>query len=215
MPRRYFLVNLALLVIAIFLAFILYKVLSKPLDVPLQSSQKTQRPKTGKSINTEPELHINDYETIVQKDLFRPSRSAATSEMSSIVPLEKPKLFGTIIMDSGKSAILEDPITKTTKLYNLNDSIAGFVVSDIREDKVILLRGTEKIEVMLREVKGASMMRPPAGPQMPPQRPQPINRPRRVPTPRRPPVPEQPPMPLPEEQPQEPHPFEQELVPTD
>jgi hypothetical protein len=215
MPRRYFLVNLALLVIAIFLAFILYKVLSKPLDVPLQSSQKTQRPKTGKSINIEPELHINDYETSVQKDLFRPSRSAAPSEMSSIVPLEKPKLFGTIIMDSGKSAILEDPITKTTKLYNLNDSIAGFVVSDIREDKVILLRGTEKIEVMLREVKGASMLRPPTGPQMPPQRPQPINRPRRVPTPRRPPVPEQPPMPLPEEQPQEPHPFEQELVPVE
>lgn len=211
MPRRYFLINLALLVIAVFLGFKLYKAFSKPLDIPLQASEKIQRLKTEKSANAKPELNIIDYETIVQKDLFRPSRFTAPPEMS--VPLEKPKLFGTIIMDSGKSAILEDPITKTKKLYNLNDSISGFIVSDIQEDKVIFLRGTEKIEVMLREVKGgASMMRPPARPQMPPQLPQPVTRPRIVPTPRRslPQVPAQPPMPMPEEQPPEPNPFETE-----
>lgn len=205
MPRRYFLINLALLVIAVFLGFELYKAFSKPLDIPLQASKKTQRPKIEKSTKTEPELNINDYETIVQKDLFRPSRSAAPPEMS--VPLEKPKLFGTIIMDSGKSAILEDPITKTKKLYNLNDSISGFIVSDIQEDKIILLRGNEKIEVMLREFKDVSA-RPPAGRQMPPQRPQPVTSPRVVPTPRRPPqAPEQPPMPI---QPQQSNPFEED-----
>jgi len=208
MPRRYFLINLAFLVIAIFLGFKLYKAFSKPLDIPLQAGKKTQRLKTEKSTNTGPELNIIDYEAIVQKDLFRPSRSAAPPEMS--VPLEKPKLFGTIVMDSGKSAILEDPITKNTKLYNLNDSISGFIVSDIQEDKVILLRGTEKIEVRLREAKSATpMIRRPAGQQIPPQRIQPVTRPRIVPTPRRPiPPPGQPPTPMPEGQP--PNPFEQD-----
>lgn len=211
MPRRYFLINLAFLVIAIFLGFKLYKAFSKPLDIPVQASEKIQRPKTEENINTGTELNISNYETIVQKDLFRPSRSAAPPEMS--FPLEKPKLFGTIIMGSGKSAILEDPITKTKKQYNLNDSVSGFIISDIQEDRVVLLRGAEKIEVMLREVKDAtSMMQPPAVRQLPPQRPQPVTRPRLVPTPR-PPIPQapvQPPMPMPEEQPPEPNPFETE-----
>ncbi|MEK7309138.1 MAG: hypothetical protein AAB089_08710, partial [Nitrospirota bacterium] len=99
------------------------------------------------------------------------------------------------------------------KQYNLNDSVSGFIISDIQEDRVVLLRGAEKIEVMLREVKDAtSMMRPPAVQQLPPQRPQPVTRPRIVPTPRRPipQAPVQPPMPMPEGQPPEPNPFETE-----
>lgn len=207
MPRRYFLINLALLVAAIFLGFKLYGAFSKPLDIPLQEGRKSQRLKTEGNINTGTEFNISDYEAIVQKDLFRPSRSAAPPEMS--FPLEKPKLFGTIIMDSGKSAILEDPITKTKKQYNLNDSVSGFIISDIQEDRVVLLRGTEKIEVMLREFKGVEnmMMQPPAVQQLPPQRPQPVTRPKLVPTPRHPQAPGQPPMPMPQEQ--RPNPFEQ------
>ncbi len=78
------------------------------------------------------------YNVIVQKDLFRPSRSASSTDEASIglSPKETPKLFGTIITENWRSAILEDPSTKMTKLYKINGLFAGFIVSDIQKDKV-------------------------------------------------------------------------------
>ena len=43
---------------------------------------------------------------------------------------------------------------KKTKSYRINDLIAGFVISEILKDKVVLLSGVDKIEIKLREDKG-------------------------------------------------------------
>lgn len=161
MNRRFFLINLVLLVIIGFLCFRFYNVWAKPLDIPAQISQQ-ESIMDMKSLIDKKKSDKAAYYVIVRKDLFRPSRSASqlnkTSKLLSLK--ETPKLFGTIIMSNDKSAILEDPNTKTTKLYHINDSVAGFIVTDIQVDKVVLLRGTEKIEVYLRDAKKFKLPRP-------------------------------------------------------
>ena len=161
MNRRFFLINLVLFVIIGFLCFRFYNAWAKPLDIPAQISQQESM-KDMKSLIDKKKLDKAAYYVIVRKDLFRPSRSASqlheTPKQLSLK--ETPKLFGTIIMSNDKSAILEDPITKTTKLYHINDSFAGFIVTDIQADKVVLLRGTEKIAVFLRDAKKFKLPRP-------------------------------------------------------
>ncbi len=161
MSRKFFLINLVLLVIIGFLCFRFYKVWAKPLSIPAQISQQ-QSVMDMKSLIDKKALDKAAYYVIVRKDLFRPSRSASQlyETLKQLSLKETPKLFGTIIMSNDKSAILEDPITKTTKLYYINDSIAGFIVADIQADKVILLRGTEKIKVYLRDEKKFRLPRP-------------------------------------------------------
>ncbi len=155
MPRSYFFINLILLIIIVLLGFRLYKAWIRPLDIPTQTTQR-QFQKDKKSPADRKEVNEAAYNVIVQKDLFRPSRTAAPRADSnrSSFPKNPPKLFGTMIINNENFAILENPSTKTTKLYHVNDSVAGFIVSEIQKDKVILLKGSEKIEVKLRDVKG-------------------------------------------------------------
>jgi type II secretory pathway component PulC len=87
-------------------------------------------------------------------------------------------------MGEVKFAVLENPSTKTTKLYYVNDSIGGFTVSDIFEDKVVLNREGTKIEIKLRDKKD---FKPPKRITPPPKK-LPRRTPRRSITPRRSPA---------------------------
>jgi len=156
MPRSFFLINLILFIIIVLLGVRFFKVWTGPLEIPVQKPEKQAQIGKKTPMSTKKNLKESAYEVIVQKDLFRPERSAPNVKNTSTVSSsgEKPKLFGTMIMNNENVAILEDPSTKTTKLYRVNDSIAGLMVSEIKKDKVVLLRGVEKIEVKLRDLKG-------------------------------------------------------------
>ncbi len=154
----------------------LYKTWVKPLDTAaqktLQPIQKDKKISEHKKTEEKKELSFNEtvYNVIVQNDLFRPSRSAPqVEEISLQFFANPPKLYGTIIMGNDKSAILEDPNTKTTRLYSLNDLFGGFTISDIQDNKVVLSRGDKSIEVKLREIKTITAPRQQPVPQPPPQ----------------------------------------------
>jgi len=171
--RRYFLVNLILIIIIGFLGFRFYKVLARPLDIPAPTTkEQAQLDKKNLPGRKRADLDTSVYQVIVQKDLFRPSRSEPKGEEIPAEPplKEIPKLFGTIITDKEKSAILEDPFTKVTRVYRLNDSISGFIISDIQKDKVVISKEDSSIEVKLREIKTIVLppqQQPWARPQMP------------------------------------------------
>ena len=176
MLRNYFLINLILLIIVGVLGLRLYKTWIKPLDIAaqktLQQTQKDKKISEHKKTEEKKELSFNEtvYNVIVQNDLFRPSRSAPqVEEISLQFFANPPKLYGTIIMGNDKSAILEDPNTKTTRLYSLNDLFGGFTISDIQDNKVVLSRGDKSIEVKLREIKTITAPRQQPVPQPPPQ----------------------------------------------
>lgn len=65
-----------------------------------------------------------------------------------------PRLFGVTITNDNKISIIEDPSTKSTGIYRIDDSVAGFIVLDIQEDKVLLLRDGKEFEIRLRDSKG-------------------------------------------------------------
>jgi type II secretory pathway component PulC len=157
MPRSLFLINIILFVIIGMLGFKLYKIWVKPTDLIKQTAVKPpSADKKAASVKRPKKPDEASYQIIVDKNLFRPSRSpvSETAEGPTTVPSkETPQLFGTTIMSGIKFAILEDPSTKSTKLYYVNDSIAGFIVSDIQQDKVILQKAGKTVEVKLRGEK--------------------------------------------------------------
>lgn len=157
MFRNYFLINLLLVIIIAVLGIRLYKVLAYRMDIPEESS--VEKVEKSKDVVEDKRSDIKEayFEVITENDLFRPSRSAPTTSDAKSTTVESknpPKLFGTIILEGNKTAILEDPETKTSKIYRINDSLAGYVVSEILEEKVVLLRNGEEIEVKLRDDKG-------------------------------------------------------------
>lgn len=180
--KGYFLINLALSALVIFLAFRLYGVWAIPVE-EVHPPQKKAHSGKGNAETPQVKKDVEVYQEIVQKDLFRPSRTESKSEAKSgLPPTPPPKFFGTMIMDNDKIAILEDPTTKKRKAYRVKEHIGDFVISDIEKNKVILLRGEEKVMVNLREIKIIS----------PPSRPgliQPRTAPRPIPPPsQKPPV---------------------------
>ncbi len=184
MRRNYFLINLILLIIVGLLGVRFYRVYTHKLNIPAGPEAKQIQKETAPVKGEEEILSASSFEIIVNKDLFRPARSPFKEDVAQpSLPKIPPRLFGTVILGNEKTAILEDPNTKSTRIYRINDSIGGYVVSDIREDKVILLWNGEKSEVRLRdEKKGLPPVKPmmvqqpqqqaPQQPQSQPQQPQ-------------------------------------------
>ncbi len=191
MFRNYFLINLLLISIIAFLGVKLYKVYGYRIELPSQANVEDVKKEKAEVDVKRGDRTLNEgvFETISKLDIFRPSRSEPLPEdkkAENALPKDPPKLFGTVILNDNRTAILEDPTTKTTKVYRINDSIAGFTITDILEDRVVLLRDSDKLEVRLRDDKGVSPARRP-GVQTVPQRPVPSSRP--VPPPQARPVP--------------------------
>ena len=157
MLRNYFILNLLLILILGVLGFKLYNVLALSVKIPSEASESDVRKEDIDNSQREKAINESTYDTISRLDLFRPSRTAplAENKKEEQSPLKSPpKLFGTIILKENTTAILEDPDTNKTKVYRVNDSIAGYRVAEILEDKVVLSVNGDKIEVKLRDDKG-------------------------------------------------------------
>ncbi len=157
MIRNYFLVNLILITIICVLGIKLYSVLSSSADLPKEANVNEVQNSENVVSRKDKVVSAGTFDNISKLDLFRPSRSASVKEKKKTekAPLKNPpKLFGTIILNDMKTAILEDPETKTTKVYKLNDSLSGYKISEILENKVVLSRDGDDIEVKLRDDKG-------------------------------------------------------------
>jgi len=180
MIRNYFLINIVLLVIIGLLGTKFYKVYSNTYEIPSEATIKQVQKKTHQAGSNEAAPDATRFQIISGMDLFRPSRTPYKEDVKQqAIAMNPPRLFGTVIQGNEKTAILEDPNTKLTRLYHPNESIGGYVISDIFEEKVVLSRDGEKTEVKLREEKkgltpARPMVAPPppmpqAQPQTPPQ----------------------------------------------
>jgi hypothetical protein len=116
------------------------------------------------------------FAQVADKNLFSPTRTevaaeppkpppapAAAAAAAAAVP--KPRLYGIVLgaRDGGR-AYLEDPRTRKVFGYTTGDSIADSKVEKIETDRVVMRRGSEVFEVMLRD---PSKPRPPPPPPTP------------------------------------------------
>jgi type II secretory pathway component PulC len=163
MLRNYFVINIVLIVIIAVLGLKLYKVIAYSIEIPAEAGVKHPREESVDIKRANNNLKGKSFQVISEMDLFRPSRTPVLSTDTSKpqTPKNPPKLFGTILLNNKKTAILEDPETKTTRNYHINDSVAGYVIADILEDKVVFFTDGDKVEVRLRDNKGVKPSRRP------------------------------------------------------
>ncbi len=161
MLRKYFFVNVILISVAIFAAYKLYDYLSQPLNIPSKIAKKQNAEETKEKDAETPDekrTDISSFHVIVQKDLFRPGRTEPKMEelKSGPPPAPPPRLVGTVITESGAKAYLEDTATKTTRGFRVKESIAGFILHEIKENSVVLLKGEEKVEIKITRIETVS-----------------------------------------------------------
>ena len=83
------------------------------------------------------------------------------SEIYITLPVsEKLILQGTIIANNVRLAIIEDSDSKQSGLYNLNDKIGGFIVSDIFKNTVILNENNTMVKILLWEDSKIALLNP-------------------------------------------------------
>ncbi|MEW6571245.1 MAG: hypothetical protein AB1390_08760 [Nitrospirota bacterium] len=110
-----------------------------------------------------PEVHIlspTDYSAISENNLFHPERKIPV-EKKEEQPLPKPEfvLYGTLITDYLSLAYIEDlkmPLTtpgrgKRQTVLRKGDIMSGFTLAEIDTDKVVMVRGEEKMMLYLHD----------------------------------------------------------------
>lgn len=192
MFRNYFFINIILILIVSFLGLRFYKAIIYKKDNPVNITVKKAEPENIMAVVEDSGIDKGSLKVITEKDIFLPSRtSSLVGANSNMPPKNPPILFGTIIVGVEKTALLKEDAGKAAKIYRIKDSISGYLIVDIQNDKVMLEAGGQTIEVKLRSKKSANSQltspaqRPQAG--TPVLRPQEAGPRRRVrPSPQRP-----------------------------
>jgi hypothetical protein len=105
---------------------------------------------------------IAEYMNIPEENLFHPERKIPAIKKEE-QPLPKPEfvLYGTLITDDVSMAYLEDlkaPFTtpgrgKRQTPLKKGDTMSGFTLKEIETDKVVMLRGEERLVISLNDPK--------------------------------------------------------------
>ncbi len=98
----------------------------------------------------------SDYSVIAENNLFHPDRKLVISKGED-QPVQKPDfvLYGTLITGDVKVAYIEDiksPYTsqgrgKRQRALHIGEELSGYTVSEIYNEKIVMVRGDEIIEV--------------------------------------------------------------------
>lgn len=167
MFRNYFFINIILILIVSFLGLRFYKALIYKKDNPVNITVTKAGPENIKAVSEDKGIDKESLKVITEKDIFRSSRTSSLAVTNVMPPQNPPTLFGTIIVGVEKTALLKEDAGNTARMYRLNESVSGYLIVDIQDDKVLLSAGGQTIVVKLRGKKGANM--PQFNPGMPVQ----------------------------------------------
>ena len=163
MFSKIWLINLFLAVFAIFFGLKAYGVWSEGeksfSEAPLIEKPSSRPKKRIVKKRMPPE---SDYSVVVEKTLFSPERVSADlqkedPEAEAIKDLKVSGkrffLYGVIIMDDYKAALITNPEIKPGKRKQkwvmVGDTVGGFSVAGIKKDRIILAQGAREYEILL------------------------------------------------------------------
>lgn len=99
----------------------------------------------------------SDYMIVSDENLFHPERKIPPEKKEEAAPLPKPEfiLYGTLITPDTSLAYLEDLKTprnttgrgKRQTPLKKGDMMSGFILKDVQSDKIVMVRGDEKMVV--------------------------------------------------------------------
>lgn len=186
---RGLIVNIIISAVAFFAGFQVFHALPPESEAPPAGSSQSTQTEGGDFQKRFPDLgpvRFSNYNVIGEKNLFRAERREWTPPPKSEqgqdnkdTPKPPPPqltLYGTIVYgDDVRVAIIKGGggrggAGEERMSYRLGDVISGYSIKDIKEDKVMLARGDDVMELKLRE--GKSRPAAPAAPPQPQRRPE-------------------------------------------
>ena len=96
-------------------------------------------------------LDSSAYGIIASGNIFDPSRSAASATAG--LPGKRPLLYGVVAGAGVESrAYVADPVTKLVRGYLIGDTVGGWRLDQIREDRAVFVGPDhERLDVLLRD----------------------------------------------------------------
>ncbi|MEW6584836.1 MAG: hypothetical protein AB1442_04390 [Nitrospirota bacterium] len=145
--------------LAIFVFYSLFPLLTVQVKYALPGAVRQIEEKEEKT--KEPQIpSLAEYMPVSEENLFHPERKIPV-EKKEAQPLPKPEfvLYGTLVTDTVSLAYMEDlkaPRSspgrgKRQTALRKGDSLSGFTVKEIDADKVVMIRGEEKIIVSVTD----------------------------------------------------------------
>jgi hypothetical protein len=178
-------INLILAVILLF--FILLLVLplfEKDSLTPLPSSSKGVAEKKGHSGEPDtipgvsPEKKdiapdISEFTVIAEQNLFHPDRTLTEGQIE-VSGTKQPRfvLYGTVIDRENRIAFIEDTKTpystpgrgKRQRTLKIGERLSGYLLEEVRPDSVIMVRGSDRIEIKVADNRDRNKTGQPAKP---------------------------------------------------
>jgi len=160
MMRNVTLLNaLLIIVLSLFSAYQLSPMIAMKIKYTLPPAKKIAG--EGEENTSQPGIpSIAEYTVISEENLFHPERRIPP-EKKDEQQLPKPEfvLFGTLITDDVKLAYLEDlkaPRStagrgKRHTALKKGDAMSGFTLKEIETDKIVMVRGEEKMEISIND----------------------------------------------------------------
>lgn len=149
MLRSFRLVNLFLGLVAALIAFALAKTWVVP-DAPISSPAIAKPTPEVEALAytqmTRPPLA--QYDLLVEKSPFKQPPPVPARSSSAPPPPPLPTVVGTILVDHERRAVLNDK--GKANIYTIGQEVAGGVIIEIKEDRIVFKRGDTTHEIMLK-----------------------------------------------------------------
>jgi hypothetical protein len=93
---------------------------------------------------------LTQFEVLLEKNPFKQPPPVAAQPFAAAPPPPLPALAGTILVDHDRRAILSDK--GKSNIYAVGQGVAGGVITEIKEDRILFKRGDTTQEIMLKAV---------------------------------------------------------------
>jgi type II secretory pathway component PulC len=174
--RQINLLNCILLTgILMFGYFVLQPIFTKEVKVPLSPT----KPKLADQQKEVAEQAINPplqgYAVVAETNLFHPDRIIPTKKVEIVIPRPEFVLYGTLIADKVSIAYMSDKKAVHTTLgrgqrqtsLKIGETMSGYTLREVLHDRVVMVRGDNRIEVKVTSTESRQNKGAPGGPTTP------------------------------------------------
>ena len=150
MRRPLRLLNLILGLVAVLIAAAVVKAWVSPVaSVPSSAVTKPLQEAEALAYNPTARPPLTQFDGLLEKNPFKqPPPMPVRPQGASPPPPPLPTLVGTILVDHEHRAILSDK--GKANIYTIGQEVAGGVITEIKEDRIIFKRGDTMREILLK-----------------------------------------------------------------
>jgi hypothetical protein len=141
--------NLLLSLVAALIAVAVVKTWVSPV-APIPSSLTAMTSQDTEALAYSPTARppLAQFDVLLDKNPFKQPPPVAAQPLAVAPPPPLPALAGTILVDHERRAILSDK--GKSNIYTVGQGVAGGVITEIKEDRILFKRGDTTHEIMLK-----------------------------------------------------------------